>query len=118
MTIAHVLAVIAVSDFEESRDWYQGFLDRPATNVPMPGQLAEWRLTDGGWLQVHRDPERAGHSLFNIAVDDLASSVTSLRDRDYEPGEIVNVNKGVEISSVVDPDGNTITLIGHFREDY
>lgn len=70
------------------------------------------------WLQMHRDTERAGRSLFNIAVDDLTSYVASLRDRNYEPGDIVDVNKGVVISSLTDPDGNTITLIGNFRERY
>ena len=118
MTINHSLGVIAVSDFDQSHHWYEGFFDRPATNVPMPGQLAEWRITDGGWMQMHRDTERAGHNLFNLAVDDLASYVTSLRDRHYEPGDIVDVNKGVKISSVTDPDGNIITLIGNFRESY
>jgi glyoxylase I family protein len=84
----------------------------------MPGQLAEWRVTNGGWLQMHREPEHAGHSLFNLAVDDIAAAVTSLRDRNYEPGDIVEVNNGVSLSSVTDPDGNIITLIGNFREDY
>lgn len=118
MTIHHALGVIAVSDFDRSHHWYEGFLERPATNVPMPGQLAEWRITHGGWLQMHRDTERAGHSLFNLAVDDLASYVTSLRDRHYEPGDIVDVDNGVSISSLADPDDNTITLIGNFRERY
>ena len=91
---------------------------RPARDVLMPGQLAEWRITDNGWLQMHRDPEHAGHSLFNLAVDDLDACVTSLRNRSYEPSDPTDVNNGVRISSVVDPDGNTITLIGNFREDY
>jgi len=72
MTIDHALAVVSVSDFDRSHRWYEGFFNRPATNVPMPGQLAEWRVTNGGWLQMHRDPEHAGHSLFNLAVDDIA----------------------------------------------
>jgi glyoxylase I family protein len=118
LTIHHALAVVSVSDFDRSHHWYDGFFDRPATNVPMPGQLAEWRITDNGWLQMHRDTEHAGHSLFNLAVDDLDASVTSLRDRGYEPSDITDVNNGVLISSMVDPDGNTITLIGNFREDY
>jgi hypothetical protein len=30
--------------------------------------LAEWRLTDTGWLQVFVDNERAGRSFFNLAA--------------------------------------------------
>lgn len=118
MTILHALGVVSVSDFDRACDWYQGLFDRPPTNLPMPGQLAEWRLTDGGWIQIHRDVEHAGHSLFNLAVDDLASYVSALRDRGYEPGDVVDANKGVQISLVTDPDGNTVALIGNFRESY
>jgi hypothetical protein len=33
-------------------------------------------------------------------------------------GGIQPVNKGVELSTLTDPDGNTITLIGNFRVEY
>ena len=42
MTIDHVLAVVAVSDFDASHRWYEQLCGTPATNVPMPGSLAEW----------------------------------------------------------------------------
>ncbi|WP_276309364.1 hypothetical protein [Cryobacterium aureum] len=35
-----------------------------------------------------------------------------------QPGEILPANKGVQLSTIVDPEGNTITFIGHFREVY
>jgi 4-hydroxyphenylpyruvate dioxygenase-like putative hemolysin len=41
MTVDHVFAVVAVSNFDTSHDWYQRLFDTPATNVPMPGNLAE-----------------------------------------------------------------------------
>lgn len=118
MTIAHTLAVVAVSDFDTSHDWYRRLFDMPATNVPMPGNLAEWRLTDTGWLQMFHAPEHAGHSLANIAVDDLHRHADQLRSRGVDVGEIVDVNKGVRVCSIDDPDGNVITLIGNFREQY
>lgn len=118
MTINHVLAVVAVSDFDASLSWYQRFLDSPATNVPMPGTLAEWRLTNGGWLQMHRDPELAGHGLVNLAVEDLDASLRDLRKRAVEHGAVIEANKGVRLSPITDPDGNIITLIGGFRPAY
>jgi hypothetical protein len=33
-------------------------------------------------------------------------------------GGIQPANKGVELSTLMDPDGNTITLIGNFRVEY
>jgi glyoxylase I family protein len=41
-----------------------------------------------------------------------------VRDRGLEPQEIVEANKGVRLSTITDPDGNTITFIGGFRVDY
>ena len=35
-----------------------------------------------------------------------------------EPGEVVDAAKGVRLSTIVDPDGNVIRLIGGFRVDY
>ena len=118
MTIDQVLALVAVRDFDTSHDWYQQLLDIPATNVPMPGSLAEWQLTDTGWLQMFQAPEHAGHSLVNIAVPDLDRHVDALRARGLDIGDIIEVNKGVRLSSIDDPDGNTITFIGNFRERY
>jgi hypothetical protein len=59
MPIDHVLAVVPVSDSEAGRAWYERLFGRPPSNLPMEG-LAEWRVTDSGWVQVTRDTERAG----------------------------------------------------------
>lgn len=118
MTIDHTLAVVAVRDFDTSHDWYRRLFDRDATNVPMPDSLAEWRLTGTGWLQMFHAPEHAGHSLANVAVDDIDEHIRALRHRGLEPGEIVEADKGVRLCSIADPDGNTITFIGNFRERY
>jgi len=51
MAIDHVLAVISVSDIEAARGWYDRLLGRPPDNRPKDS-LAEWRVTDTGWVQV------------------------------------------------------------------
>lgn len=117
MLIDHVLAVVPVADMAASREWYGRLLGREPDNNPMP-ILVEWRVTDAGWLQVTVDETRAGTGLVNLAVDDLAEAVSELAGRGLAPGEIVPVNKGVEICSIADPDGNVVTLIGNFRVDY
>jgi glyoxylase I family protein len=80
--------------------------------------LSEWRLTDGGWLQVFVDVERAGRSFLNLAVDNLEGQVDDLQDRGFTPGPILEAAKGVRISSITDLDGNTVNLIGRFRVEY
>lgn len=118
MTIDHVLAVVAVSDFDASHDWYRRLFDAPATNVPMPGNVAEWRVTDTGWLQVFHDPDRAGMTMANFAVADLAKWHANLRARGVDIGDITEANKSVRLCSVNDPDNNVISFIGGFREQY
>ena len=118
LSVNHVLAVVAVSDVETSRRWYERFFDAEPTNIPMPGLLVEWRVTGNGWVQVTADPERTGLSQLNLAVDDLEQQVREIEARGIEAGEILQVNKGVRLCTFEDPDGNAVTLIGGFREHY
>ncbi|GGF34373.1 VOC family protein [Subtercola lobariae] len=118
MTIIHTLSVSAVSDLEVSAEWYERMLGEPPTNVPTPGILAEWRVTSNGWLQVTVDAARAGTSMVNLAVDNLAATIRDLASRGISAGETQHANTGVDLATLTDPDGNTITLIGNFREHY
>lgn len=117
MALEHVLAVVPVTDIDTANSWYAEFFGTPATNNPMP-VLVEWQVTDHSWVQVTVDEARAGSALLNFAVDDLEAQITELASRGITAGEIVDANKGVRLSTVEDPDGNTITLIGGFRVDY
>ena len=117
MAIDHVLAVVPTADFETACGWYERLLGRGPDNRPMDG-LAEWRVTDTGWLQVSHDADRAGSGLLNLAVDDLASHLDGLISRGLTPGEVTTVTKGVQLSALRDPDGNTITFLGNFRVVY
>jgi glyoxylase I family protein len=117
VSIEHVLAVVPVSDIDAANTWYEKLFGRPADNNPMP-VLVEWQVVPGGWVQVFIDEERAGSGLVNFAVDDLEAHIAQAGERGLEPGVIEDVNKGVRLSTIVDPDGNTIRLIGGFRVDY
>jgi glyoxylase I family protein len=117
MTIQHLLAVLPVSDVAASRQWFTALFGRGEDNHPMPS-LIEWQVLPGAWLQVFEDAARAGSGLFNIAVDDLDAHLATLRERGLIPGEISEASKGVRLSTLADPDGNTITVIGGFRVSY
>ena len=117
MAIDHVLAVAPTADFDAAYAWYERLFDRPADNRPMEG-LAEWRVTDSGWVQLTGDAERAGSALLNFAVDDIDRHVDELSARGLTASAIETVTKGVRLSAIRDPDGNTITFIGHFRVEY
>ncbi len=117
MSIEHVLAVVPVSDLDAARTWYQTLFARPADNNPMPS-LAEWQVVPGGWVQVWVDADRCGSGLLNFAVDDLRAAVDAAAAGGLNPGEIQDVNKGVQLSTLHDPDGNMVCLIGNFRVEY
>jgi len=115
--IEHVLAVAAVTDLERACDFYSRLFGRGPDNRPME-TLVEWRVTGSGWLQVFVQPDRAGQAFVNFAVDDLATWLDDLRVRGLTPGDVQDADKGVQLSALTDPDGNTITLIGGFRISY
>ena len=108
MKIDHVLAVVPVSDLQ---------FGRRADNNPMP-TLVEWQVLPGGWVQVFADEQRAGSGLLNVAVADLEAAIAELQQRGLNPGEIVEANKGERLSTLSDPDGNTLRLVGGFRFKY
>lgn len=115
--IEHVLAAVPVTDIDASRAWYARLFGRSPDNNPMP-TLAEWQITGGGWVQVTQDPVRSGQGLLNFAVSNLDEGIKELAECGVPAGPIQHASKGVELSEVKDPDGNTITLIGNFRVHY
>lgn len=117
MSIEHVLAVVSVTELERGRRWYETLFGRAADNNPMP-TLVEWQVVAGGWVQVFVDERHAGSTALNLAVQDLDAHLTDLKRRGLQPGEIVEANKGVRLSTLIDPDGNRVSLIGGFRVQY
>ncbi|OBB58248.1 glyoxalase [Mycobacterium sp. 852013-51886_SCH5428379] len=117
MAIDHLLAVVPVSDIDAARRWYSRLFGRDADNNPMP-TLVEWQVVPGGWVQVFHDSERAGSGLLNVAVDDLDAHLEQVRARGVEAGPVTDAAKGVRLSTLTDPDGNTLRLIGGFRPRY
>jgi glyoxylase I family protein len=117
MAIEHVLAAVPVSELDRSRRWYELLFGRAPDNNPMP-TLVEWQVVPGGWVQVFANDENAGSSFVNFAVGDLDAHIDDLRRRGLEPGGITDADKGVRLSALTDPDGNTVTLIGGFRVRY
>lgn len=117
MAIRHLLAVVPVSDIDAARRWYATLFGRDADNNPMDS-LVEWQVVPGGWVQVFVDTDRAGTGLLNLAVDDLEDHRTQLRTQGIDAGPITEAAKGVRLSELRDPDGNTLRLTGGFRVVY
>ena len=78
MAIVNALAGVMVSDLATAEIWYEQLLSRPADARPMEG-LAEWKLADGGWIQVFQDKERAGSSSVTFLVSGLDDQLAELK---------------------------------------
>lgn len=110
MTMDVLFAGIPVGEFPTSLEWYTRLFGRPADVVANDREVM-WRVTDGGWLYIVREPERAGGSLIAIAVPNLEAAVADIDGRGLRCGPILPEGEGARKSTVSDPDGNLIALI-------
>ena len=115
--VDYVLAVIPVSDIEVGRAWYTKLFGRDPDNNPM-SNLIEWQVTNGAWVQVTEDLQRAGNGMLNLAVSDIEEGARDLREMGIDAAAIIDANKGVRLCPIIDPDDNKIQLVGNFRVKY
>ena len=108
MSVFNVLAGVAVSDLDASVEWYADVLGRAPNLRPMEG-LAEWQFSDGGWLQIYEDANRAGHSCVTFAEDDFDGRVWALKAKGIKVGPITRSDQ-VDTVLVRDPDGNQVVF--------
>jgi predicted enzyme related to lactoylglutathione lyase len=105
-----LFAGVAVSEFETAQRWYERFFDRPADVVANATEVM-WKATEGGWMYIVRDLDRAGHSIVAIVVPDVEQTVAALLERGIESGPIEWQSENARKAVVVDPDGNSIGII-------
>jgi predicted enzyme related to lactoylglutathione lyase len=104
-----LFAGVPVAELHAALAWYERLLGGPPDLVPNESERM-WRLTDGGWVYVVADAERAGRSLLTLIVDDLDAHLVELADRGIEADELEAISETTRKAVLVDPDGNRITL--------
>ena len=105
-----VFASVPVADLEVGIPWYARLFGRPPDIVPNDNEVM-WRVTDGGWLYVIKDPERAGRTVVTISVADLERFVEDLAGRGTDARPIEAIGDAGWKATSVDPDGNRVSLI-------
>ena len=108
MAIVNALAGIMVSDLTAAAAWYEQLLDRPADSRPMEG-LAEWRLPEGGWIQVYQDKTRAGSSSVTFMVSNRDAEVAELKAKGISV-DATTTSDYVKTATVTDPSGNRVVF--------
>jgi catechol 2,3-dioxygenase-like lactoylglutathione lyase family enzyme len=105
--ITYTFAGLPVTDYEAAYEWYVRLIGRPADMFPHATE-AVWRLTANSAIYVVQDPERAGRGLLTVALNDLDTHATQLRETGLAFTEVSRDEPRRLV--VIDPDGNTLAF--------
>jgi len=108
MSIRNAIASVAVKDLKVSLPWYERLVGRGPDRTGEAG-VVEWVFEQGGRLQLHQRPERAGRGSLTLAVGNLDTEMLELNKWGINVGDVIRTSSE-RILVIVDPDGNSITL--------
>jgi len=100
-----LFAGIPVSDYQRALAWYERLWGSEPAFLPNATE-AVWELAEHRYLYIEELPERAGHALHTVFVDDLDERVASISARGIEPASQETYANGVRKVIYRDPDGN------------
>lgn len=106
-----LFAGLPVSDYERALGWYERLLGSPPAFAPNATE-AVWDLAENRYLYVELLPDRAGHGMLTLFVDDLDVRVAGISGRGLEPDSRETYENGVRKVIYRDPDGNEIGFGG------
>lgn len=106
-----LFAGLAVSEYQRALAWYKRLMGAEPAFLPNATE-AVWELAEHRYLYIAERPERAGHALLTVFVDDLDDRVGSIRARGLQPAAQETYGNGVRKVIYRDPDGNEIGFGG------
>ncbi|MEN3535179.1 VOC family protein [Microbispora sp. ZYX-F-249] len=106
-----LFAGIPVADYAVAVQWYEQLLGSPPAFFPNDTE-AVWELAEHRYMFIEQRPERAGHAMHTVFVDDLDALVARIADRGLAPAEQETYSNGVRKATYRDPDGNEIGFGG------
>jgi catechol 2,3-dioxygenase-like lactoylglutathione lyase family enzyme len=107
----YLFAGIPVKDYTAALAWYERLLGSPPAFFPNDTE-AVWDLAEFRSLYIEHLPERAGHAMHTVLVDDLDAHVAEVAGRGLEPAKQEAYENGVRKVTYRDPDGNEIGFGG------
>jgi hypothetical protein len=108
MSIRNAIASVAVNDLKASLPWYERLVGRGPDRADQAG-VVEWVFEQGGRLQLHQQPARAGLGSLTLAVGSLDTEMLQLNKWGITAGDVIRTS-AERILVIEDPDGNTIAL--------
>ena len=108
---AELFAGIPVRDYPSARDWYVRLLGADPSFLAHETE-AVWEVTGNGYVYVVQDPDRAGHAVLTLFVEDLDVWVEAASARGIEPAGRETYDNGVRKTTYRDADGNELGIGG------
>ncbi|MGP4112783.1 VOC family protein [Streptomyces sp. 4N509B] len=106
-----LFAGIPVADYRSALAWYERLFGSPPAFVPNDSE-AVWELAEHRYVYVEHSPERAGHAMHTVFVDDFDARLAAIAGRGLEPAMRETYENGVRKAIFHDPDGNEIGFGG------
>lgn len=106
-----LFAGIPVSDYAAAVTWYEKLFGSPSSFLPHDTE-AVWELAEHRFIYVVQQPERAGHAINTVMVDDLDTRITGTAERGLQPTNQETYGNGVRKITYTDPDGNELAFGG------
>ena len=106
-----LFAGLPVSNYQRALTWYKRLLGSEPAFFPNATE-AVWELAEHRYLYIAELPERVGHAVHTVFVDDLDQRVESISARGIEPASQETYGNGVRKVIYRDPDGNEISFGG------
>jgi hypothetical protein len=106
-----LFAGVPVRDLHTAVEWYQRLLGAAPAFFPNPVE-AVWELAAERHLYLKEDPDRAGHALHLLFVDDLDERIAGISARGIDPSSQESYDNGVRKVIYRDADDNEISFGG------
>jgi predicted enzyme related to lactoylglutathione lyase len=106
-----LFAGIAVSDYATALTWYEKLLGTPPAFFPNDVE-AVWEIAEHRYVYIEHRPEKAGHAIHTLFLDDFDERIAAIAARGLTPAKEETYDNGVRKTTYVDPDGNEIGFGG------
>jgi len=109
MNVRGLTIAVHAGDRDEALVFYSALIGREPDLGPDP-DFYEWEISPGAWLQLATGRTDISPSSFRLRfqVEDIEASVTVLRAKGFEPGDIKWLPGLVAFANLTDPWGNPL----------
>jgi hypothetical protein len=104
-------AGIPVKDYAAALVWYEKLIGYPPTFFPNDVE-AVWELAENRYLYIEHKPERAGHAMVTLFLENFDTLIAQISKRGIEPAKQETYDNGVRKTTYRDADGNEIGFGG------